>query len=365
MRPNPFTPTFGAPPPLLVGRLDLLDDLEDSLAEGPGSPGFATIYTGGRGVGKTVMLNAAEDLARSAGFAVISETATPGFVTRLVDHHLPTLLPAPRRRPTSGHATVLGTGAGLAVEGHDRAAPGLRELVEAVTLATPLFVSLDEVHRDCIDELRQLAMVIQHAVRERRPLAFCAAGLPSAINDVLADRVITFLRRADRHVLTALRVADVAAAFVEVVTGAGRTIDTQAAAFAAEATDGYPFMIQLVGYHSWRQHPDAVAITIDDVRQGADAARRRVGRLVFEPALADLSRVDRAFLMHMADDDGPSSMGQIATRMGVDANYASQYRLRLIAAGLIVATGHGYVDLAMPDMRAWLRRSLAGAGHPA
>ncbi len=35
----------------------------------------------------------------------------------------------------------------------------------------------------------------------------------------------------------------------------------------------------------------------------------------------------------MATDKGPSRMSDIAARMNTDANYASQYRLRLIAAG--------------------------------
>jgi hypothetical protein len=37
----------------------------------------------------------------------------------------------------------------------------------------------------------------------------------------------------------------------------------------------------------------------------------------------------------MAKDDGPSKMGEIQQRLGVNGNYASQYRLRLIAAELI------------------------------
>lgn len=51
-----------------------------------------TLYTGARGTGKTVMLNEAEDLARKQGWNVISETATPGYVARLVAEHLPALL---------------------------------------------------------------------------------------------------------------------------------------------------------------------------------------------------------------------------------------------------------------------------------
>ena len=81
--PNPFKPSFGVSPPLLVGRDDLLDEFAEALEDGPGSAGRATIYTGPRGSGKTVMLNAAENRAREHGWLVISETASPGFVDRI------------------------------------------------------------------------------------------------------------------------------------------------------------------------------------------------------------------------------------------------------------------------------------------
>jgi hypothetical protein len=80
---------------------------------------------------------------------------------------------------------------------------------------------------------------------------------------------------------------------------------------------------------------------------------------VLEPALNDLPAVARTFLLHMSTDDGPSRMGDIAKRMGVDANYASQYRLRLIAAGLIEPAGHGKVRFVLPHIRDWLRDHAA------
>jgi len=61
----------------------------------------------------------------------------------------------------------------------------------------------------------------------------------------------------------------------------------------------------------------------------------------------------------MAQDDGPSKMADIQRRLDVDVNYASQYRLRLIAAELIYATRRGYVDFSLPYMREYLRERAA------
>ena len=113
MAPNPFRPTFGTSPPLLVGREAQLDAFAASLEEGPGSPGRATVYTGARGVGKTVMLNAVEDLARQFGCLVVSETATPGLVDRLIRDGLPTRVYYASMGGFDTHGGQLGTHANL------------------------------------------------------------------------------------------------------------------------------------------------------------------------------------------------------------------------------------------------------------
>lgn len=110
-------------------------------------------------------------------------------------------------------------------------------------------------------------------------------------------------------------------------------------------------MIQLVGLHAWRADSTAATIDVDQARRGVDQARRKVGQLVHASALADLSDVDRSFLAAMAHDDGPSRMADIAARLSVDATYAGQYRLRLIAAEVIEPRGHGLVDFTLPGLR--------------
>lgn len=44
--PNPFKPTAGATPPLLVGRQPILDAFQESIEDGPGSPYLLQLMTG-------------------------------------------------------------------------------------------------------------------------------------------------------------------------------------------------------------------------------------------------------------------------------------------------------------------------------
>jgi AAA ATPase domain len=369
---NPFKPSFGVSPPLLVGRDALIDEFVEALEDGPGSAARATIYTGARGSGKTVMLNAVEDRARQLGWLVATETAAPGFVERLTRDALPALLerldPKAVRRRLTGVTGPLSSG-GLTWSTSKSHTPEatLRSQIELVTdlLAahgTGLLITLDEIHHNQIVELRQLATTVQHAFREERALAFVGAGLASAVSDVVNDEVLTFLRRAERHALGSVGREDVALAIRTPIEASGRKVADDVLAVMVEGTRGYPFLIQLVGAQVWRLRRSETDVSMDSARQGVANALRRLGTLIYEPALAGASAIDKSFLLAMARDNGPSRMKDIQERLGIDGNFASQYRLRLIASEIIESTGHGYVDFALPYLRDYLRDHVAADG---
>ena len=372
--PNPFSPSFGVSPPLLVGRDDLIEEFVEAIEDGPGAAARATLYTGSRGAGKTVLLNAIEDRARGKDWLVVSETASPGFVDRITRQHLPRLLrdfdPSAVHRRLSGFSLPLGPLGSAAVTWNtvesQVVAAGLRNQIELLTdllieRNSGLVITLDEIHQNQIAELRDMATAVQHAFREGRELAFVGAGLISAISDVVNDEVLTFLRRADRHHLGSVDRVGVQRALREPIEMTGRVVSAEALDVMVNGTRGYPFLIQLVGAQTWRLHPNENQITLEDAHEGVSRALRRLGTLVYEPALSGTSAIDKTFLLAMAKDDGPSKMADIQERLGVDVNYASQYRLRLIAAELIESSSHGYVDFALPYLREYLRDEAAAA----
>lgn len=365
---NPFKPTFGATPPRLVGRSDLIREFADALDDGPGAPGRATLYTGARGAGKTVLLNAVEEEARRRGWLVVSETAAPGLVERLTRSRLPELLqrfdPEAVGRRLSGFTAPFGAG-GLTWETierhvveHDlRAQTSLLTDLQAAG-ETGLLITVDEVHRRQTDELRELATVVQHAFREERELAFAGAGLSATVSDLLADEVLTFLRRADRHHLGPVSIDETRRALREPIREGGREVSGDALELMVEGTHGYPFLIQLVGSSTWRVRRDAAEITLPDARAGVVEARRRLGTLVHAPAVAGISDVDRAFLVAMSRDEGPSRTADLVERLAVPKGYVNVYRRRLIDAELIDAPRRGYVEFALPYLREYVREHL-------
>lgn len=365
---NPFKPSAGATPPLLIGRQPVIDSIADSFNEGPGAPGRLTVFTGARGVGKTVMLNEVEEVANSKGWLSINETATAGLVAR-IEEHLTHIAEERKRRPrrrVTGITLPLRMGGvrtevtpELAVDVRRRLTSLLDDLKRS---GSGLLLTIDEVHAAARTELREIATITQHLIREDREFALVMAGLPSAVSSLLSDDVLTFLRRADKQVLSDVPIDEVHDALVATIEANGRTIDQDAGHQAAEATGGYPFLVQLVGYHVWRS-TTATHISLATTLDGITAARRRLGSLVHETALNDLSDVDRTFLMAMSPDNGPSRMRDILKRMGsVAPQYGNVYKNRLIEAGMIGSAGHGKVDYSLPYLRDFLREHGASLG---
>ncbi|MDQ4504121.1 hypothetical protein [Sinomonas sp. ASV322] len=125
---------------------------------------------------------------------------------------------------------------------------------------------------------------------------------------------------------------------------------------AAEATGGYPFLIQLVGYFLWKEAENSGgSVDPATAHRAFEAANRRHVRTVIEAALAAASAKDLEFLRAMAEDVGPSAVGDIGHRLGAKSNLVSNYRTRLLDAGLIESAGYGKVDFAIPGLRRYLR----------
>lgn len=360
-RRNPFTPTFGQMPPFMAGRDDVIQELLRAFENGIGDPNLSSIFVGARGTGKTALLTYLSQEAASRGWISASVTAAPGMLDDIeqraaaaADHLTAT--------GTERHITgfTLGQAVGLTWE-QPAARPTnwrtrMTDLLDTLSaFETGLLIVVDEVRVD-LDEMVQLAMVYQHFVREGRKVALLMAGLPSKVSALLRDDSVSFLRRAgyrslgridDREILDALR---------KTVECAGRSITDDALAQAVRAIDGFPYMMQLVGYRMWEESPDATVISATDVERGAVLAAADIEHKILETTYRDLSKGDLRFLHAMLEDDGPSDVADIKERLGKKSNYVSQYKRRLMAQGILEDCGHGMLRIELPLFKDYLRR---------
>lgn len=369
---NPFRATLGSTPPYLAGRRHEIEDFAEALDDGPGAHERISLITGLRGVGKTVLLNAFEEEARARSWWVISETATAGFTERIIDALLrkaSEILHTHRRKLSGITLPSIGGIQFSDILEHQPKITLRSVLTEILSWqeeidrklgqdSVGLLITLDELHYHRREEVIDFGATIQHLVREDLNISVAMAGIPQSIKPLLASEEgknpVTFLRRANRIDLGLIDNNEVRKALAEPVEKVGVTWESDALTDAAEACGGYPFMIQLIGQQCFKRKRSNF-ITVGSVAEAAVVAKRKLGQLVHEPALADLSEVDRTFLVAMAADDGPSTMSDIAQRLGVNSQYAGNYRRRLIDAEIITSSGYGQVDFELPYMREYLR----------
>ena len=353
---NPFKPTAGAEPPVLVGRDKVLEDFADGLAEGPGARGRLMRITGPRGSGKTVLLTELGDMARDEGWEIIDETARAGLCERIARAAL--------EKPSAELSLDVHLGlADFHMEKGGAEGATLREALsqkagELTRQRRGLLITLDEVQDADIGEMKELAAVVQHLIREKANIAFVFAGLTMGVLDLINGKALTFLRRALPEELAEIPLDEIAAAYRETIERSGLLIDDAALSVAAEATVGYAYLIQLVGYQVWRTgkaHADqSLVISEEDALIGIREAMGEFGDAVHEAAVADLPLRALEYLLAMTQDEGVSATATIAERLQVSPTSLTSYRRLLIQRQVIEQTARGYVKFSIPYMGEYL-----------
>lgn len=372
--PNPFKPTAGKMPPILIGRQSIIDDFKEGLENGAGAPGRLMLITGQRGYGKTVMLTELGRVAKDAGWEVISETASEGMCDRLASA---LVRPGMKLRgvnvqPSIGVSGILNASLGGASFSVDQVALTLREVVNQRLAKMPrgkgIVFTIDEAQAASMADMVALATTIQHVIRDKdmrdvfdsdkHGVAFVFAALPSLMDELLHERVLTFLRRSVQHDLGLVAYPDVRSAYIEVVREGGLAIDSEVAELAAEASDGYPYMIQLVGYYMWRAAEVRGSKEIEeaDVIQGKKDALVLFDDAVCAPLFDGLTAAQKLFVKAVAKEaPQPAKVSEIANRAHRSASWVSKYRASLIKERVVESAGYGLVRLSASHLAEYVQ----------
>jgi hypothetical protein len=350
---NPFTPSFGTLPAVLVGRDEVLAGIGPLFRRfSTRDIHWATHLRGHRGAGKTVLLDQIQDEATRAGWWVLQEDAGAGppLTNKLINRSLARLAehdpPRRGRRISSVHA--FGAGVGLETTPQAPATvTSVRDMLDALVAAEAngVLITIDEIHQAPEAALNEIGNAAQHLHRDGRPLVFVMAGLPRPGR----TREPTFLGRAWQPTLGRIADADVEQGLVDTAATANGRFEALALRRAVELAAGEPFLMQLVGYHAWeaaRRQP----VKLADVAKGAGPALATYTRAVTLQMVDAVSPDQRAFLASMARHGTPTRLGDVRVDRGWSQSQVGVYRQRLIDAGLVVGAGWGLVDYAIPGV---------------
>ena len=375
MSSNPFKPTAGKMPPILIGRQDIVDDFSYALENGAGAPGRLMLITGQRGFGKTVMLTELRRTAQSFGWETFSETASQGMTQRLI-----TALSSKKRQvaeatfaPSVSVAGIASVSLGSVAVVSPDATLNLREAInqrlKKLSDGKGILFTVDETQAAQTEELVALATAIQHVIADEdlrqlpddkaHGIAFAFAGLPAIVDDVVNNEVLTFLRRAMYYELEAIPLPDVRNAYIESVISSKKTLSTDCAERAAQASEGNPYLVQLIGYYMWQaaQARHSKEISEQDVEQGIRDAQSQFPMAVCVPAFKGLTSAQQHFLQAMAPDyPMPSSLSDIAERAGKSMSWVGKYRTSLERAQMIHTSAWGMVAYSIPYFGKWIQQ---------
>lgn len=222
-----------------------------------------------------------------------------------------------------------------------------------------MMITVDEVQSALPEHLHELAVAIQDLHRDEVDIAFVAAGLPSGVEDLLQLAGTTFLRRAERIQLNRLDEQTTSALLRDTAELGGRPMSQEAIDLATKISQGYPYLIQVVGSVSWARAKldHSAQIAAKHVAASIDDAVARIGTQIHAPALHAVPPRQRDFLHAMARLSGNNeavSVVDIAQSLGSTTTGVSRLRHELIYRELIAAHSQGKVEFSLPYMAEYL-----------
>lgn len=385
---NPYTPNAGASPEVLIGRDDQTESFTGLLQRlQRGRSEQSMIITGLRGVGKTVLLNRFEEIARAAGWEVVEFEAskhTDGRFRQMIFSQLKAALLrlSPRARWTergrraaevlSSFALSVDQEGAWSVSWDVPPAEGLADHGDLSMDLTDVFVAVGEAAREedkglviLIDEvqflttsqLEALIQAIHKTVQRRLPVTFVGAGLPQ-IAELAGDAKSYAERLFKFPTIGSLQGSDARLALTEPASGENARYDEDAVDLAIEITRGYPYFIQELGYQVWTVAQDN-RITREDVLLAREAYEAKLDSSFFRVRLDRATPLQTAYMRAMAQlGPEPQKAADVARLLDRDSTQLGPTRAELIEMGLLYTPEHGYAAFTVPDFDKFMMRAM-------
>lgn len=354
---NPFTPGSGRAPACFAGRRQILADMQYAFRNGLGDPCLCTLLSGACGMGKTALLSSIADEAADEGWAAVAVAAGPDMLADILQQ---------ATEAAGLHSVSQADGSKACIDqltSAERTSYASWQLnwrsrmnavfAELGKTDTGLLIAVDDAKAG-YEEMVRLVSTYQLFIREGKLVSLVMAGLPGEVAGLLENDDISFLRRSHQCYLGRISDNDIEVAFEKTVEDAGKAIGAEPLRQCVASIQGFPYMMQLVGYRSWEASGSSSVIDENAVDKGIVRTQRDLTDGVLSTTYRELSPGNRRFLFAMLQDDGPSHGSAIAERLGKKTNYVSTYKRRLLKQGLIEELPNRTFQICMPFLREYL-----------
>ena len=379
-RVNPYTPGSGRKPGYLAGRDAIIDEAERRIVSTMHMfPERSVVYYGLRGVGKTVLLNAVEDIAYDMD--VLCEHI------EIKEHHsfLKDISIASQKLITSmsfkenikdklERARAVLKRISLSWDVNDGSVSAqLSDMPISSDISNDfidLFVSLgkiakatgnticffiDEIQYIKTEQLEGLLMALHRVNQLALPIIIFCAGLPKVLKtfgDVktYSERLFTYTP------IDSLSKEDARAAIIEPAKMFKATYTSEAIEAILENTGCYPYFIQELCNSIWHLS-NSLTISLQDVLAAIPVATEQLDNSFFKVRFDRCTEHERNFAYAMVKcGELPCTVANVAMIMGKSVQHISPVRATLINKGIIYSTGYGEIDFTVPKFDEYLIR---------
>ncbi|OXN01617.1 ATP-binding protein [Bifidobacterium vansinderenii] len=376
---NPFVPGAGRQPKDLAGReheLEIMDRIIARTKAGYSNQGL--VYSGLRGVGKTVLLLKMRDMVTEGGllairleatqdpkhdYAAIFEGVSKAILKERDKSLRESLLAAVKHvNEVSVHIGVLQASFGPS---RDEEAPTSESLVLEMMVEelcttlkkhnSGLFLFIDEF-QEMPKELMGTIIGLQHTMgQDDLPFYVIAAGLPN-LPGVLTKSRSYAERLFEYRQIGSLPENETRDCYIKTISRVSRFED-DALDRLVTLSQGYPYFIQAYGSAAF-EASDSSPIPLSAVDKGEPVAREVLDRGLYESRWQRARPSEREYMRAMASIGKElCSSSEIAERLKRPVSEVARIRKGLIESGLAYAPERGYLSFSVPGMGDFIRRA--------
>lgn len=351
MTMNPFDPTFGSIPDLLLDYRPRAEQFVDDLAMAKTPQTW--FITGVRGAGKSVYMNViGEELRkRQPRWLVVRTSNVDNLFERLYEN-----LVTPLVSYDVSELSVLGL---KITKRHPQTEEEFRAAITTILhnwgrllKNARIVILLDEASNT--PALKRFTTAWNEWKADNLPVHLLMTGLPKEVNDLSGDANLTFLLRASRYYMQPLAFSSIVETYTQVFG------DEHLAIKLAKMTNGYEFAFQLLGSLTYQALQTQVSHGV--VERVKPAYQQRLFDQAYIENVKNLRSGTREYLQAVATNNGETAA--IVAELGISRQAVNNYRRRLINYGLIYPVTKGQVAFTLPYFAEFLRQDNDAGGVP-